>query len=82
MSTFLASVRSLTALMKDLVLPSANKIEIKKAVEVAFGKKVASVRTANYDGKLKRQRRSDAGRTAHWKKAYVKLANGETLDLV
>ena len=60
----------------------ANKIEIKKAVEVAFGKKVASVRTANYDGKLKRQRRSDAGRTAHWKKAYVKLANGETLDLV
>ena len=52
------------------------------AVEVAFGKKVASVRTANYDGKLKRQRRSDAGRTAHWKKAYVKLANGETLDLV
>ena len=59
-----------------------DKIEIKKAVEVAFGKKVASVRTANYDGKLKRQRRSDAGRTAHWKKAYVKLANGETLDLV
>ena len=58
----------------------ANKIEM--AVEVAFGKKVASVRTANYDGKLKRQRRSDAGRTAHWKKAYVKLANGETLDLV
>ena len=59
-----------------------DKIEIKKAVEVAFGKKVASVRTANYDGKLKRQRRSDAGRTAHWKKAYVKLANGETLDRV
>ena len=48
----------------------------------AYTKKVASVRTANYDGKLKRQRRSDAGRTAHWKKAYVKLANGETLDLV
>ena len=64
------------------VAKDANKIEIKKAVEVAFGKKVASVRTANYAGKLKRQRRSDAGRTAHWKKAYVKLANGETLDLV
>ena len=64
------------------VATCANKVEIKKAVEVAFGKKVASVRTANYDGKLKRQRRSDAGRTAHWKKAYVKLANGETLDLV
>ena len=64
------------------VAKGANKIEIKKAVEVAFGKKVASVRTANYDGKLKRQRRADAGRTAHWKKAYIKLANGETLDLV
>lgn len=51
----------------------ANKIEIKKAVEVAFGKKVASVRTANYDGKLKRQRRSDAGRTAHWKKLTLSL---------
>lgn len=33
-------------------------------------------------GKLKRQRRADSGRTAHWKKAYIKLANGETLDLV
>jgi large subunit ribosomal protein L23 len=60
----------------------ANKIEIKKAVEKAFGKKVASVRTANYDGKLKRQRRADAGKTADWKKAYVRLADGETLDLV
>ena len=60
----------------------ANKIEIKKAVEVAFGKKVASVRTANYDGQLKRQRRADAGRTAHWKDAYIELPNGETLDIV
>lgn len=60
----------------------ATKIEIKQAAEKAFGKKVASVRTANYDGKLKRKRRSDAGKTANWKKAYVSLADGETLDLV
>lgn len=60
----------------------ANKIEIKKAVEVAFGKKVASVRTANYDGQAQAPAPLCAGRTAHWKKAYVKLANGETLDLV
>ncbi len=65
-----------------VVSREANKIEIKQAVEKAFGKKVVSVRTANYDGKLKRQRRSDAGRTAHWKKAIVSLAEGETLDLV
>lgn len=60
----------------------ANKIEIKKAIEKAFDKKVASVRTANYDGKERRRRRADAGRAPHWKKAYVRLANGESLDLV
>jgi large subunit ribosomal protein L23 len=61
---------------------NANKLEIKNAVELLFGKKVAQVRTANYRGKLRRQRRADAGRTAHWKKAVVRLKEGETLDLV
>ncbi len=60
----------------------ANKLEIKRAVEQLFGKKVESVRTANCRGKLKRQRRADAGRTAHWKKAIVRLKEGESLDLV
>ncbi len=60
----------------------ANKIEIKQAIEKAFDKKVASVRTANYDGKERRRRRADAGRAPHWKKAYVRLADGESLDLV
>ncbi len=60
----------------------ANKIEIKQAIERAFDKKVVSVRTANYDGKERRRRRSDAGRAPHWKKAYVRLAEGQTLDLV
>lgn len=60
----------------------ANKVEIKLAVEKAFGKKVVSVRTSNCKGKLKRQRTSQAGRTAHWKKAVVSLAEGETLDLI
>ncbi|MEM1295794.1 MAG: 50S ribosomal protein L23, partial [Verrucomicrobiota bacterium] len=44
--------------------------------------KVLAVRTANYQGKKKRERRQDFGRTAHWKKAIVKLADGETIDLV
>ena len=65
-----------------VVSRDATKIEIKTAVEKAFGKKVTSVRTANYDGKLKRKRRADQGRTAHWKKAIVSLAQGETLDLI
>ncbi|MBT9448545.1 50S ribosomal protein L23 [Akkermansia glycaniphila] len=60
----------------------ANKIEIKQAIERAFDKKVVSVRTANYDGKERRRRRSDAGRAPHWKKAYVRLADGQSLDLV
>jgi large subunit ribosomal protein L23 len=60
----------------------ANKLEIKDAIERAFNVKVASVNTANFKGKLKRQRRADAGRTAHWKKAIVTLADGETIDLV
>ena len=60
----------------------ANKLEIKQAVEQLFGKKVLAVRTANYDGKLKRKRRADAGRTNHWKKAIVRLAEGEKIDLV
>jgi large subunit ribosomal protein L23 len=69
----------------DVVLevdPRANKLEIKRAVEQLLEKKVVAVRTLNQSGKLKRQRRADAGRTAHWKKAIVRLAEGETLDLV
>ena len=64
------------------VAVKATKIEIKQAVEKAFGKKVASVRTANYDGKVRRKRTKDAGSAPAWKKAYVRLAAGETLDLV
>jgi large subunit ribosomal protein L23 len=64
------------------VAVKATKIEIKQAVEKAFGKKVASVRTANYDGKVRRKRTKDAGSAPAWKKAFVRLAAGESLDLV
>ena len=60
----------------------ANKIEIRQAVEKLFKVKVADVRTSNCAGKAKRRRRADAGRTASWKKAYVRLKEGETLDLL
>jgi large subunit ribosomal protein L23 len=60
----------------------ANKFEIKEAVEQLLGKKVAAVRTANYDGKARRKRRADAGTTAQWKKAIVRLQQGESLDLI
>lgn len=62
--------------------PRANKLEIREAVEKLFGKKVADVRTANYRGKKKRERRADFGRTKNWKKAFVRLEDGETIELV
>ena len=55
-----------------VVSKSANKTEIKKAVEKIFGVDVEKVNTLNYDGKVKRMGRHE-GRTASFKKAVVKL---------
>ena len=55
------------------VAPTANKIEIRKAVEEIFGVKVAYVNTLNMKGKKKRLGRYPEGRTNHWKKAMVQL---------
>ena len=54
----------------------ATKPEIKKAVETLFGVKVEDVRVANVHGKVKRQGRF-SGRRSDWKKAYVRLREGE-----
>ncbi len=54
----------------------ANKIEIRKAVEAQFKVKVVDVRVARVRGKLRRQGRH-AGYKPSWKKAYVRLAEGE-----
>ena len=64
------------------VSPAANKLQIKRAVEVIFKKKVADVNTANFAGKKKRERKADFGRRPHWKKAIVTLKAGEKLDIV
>ena len=58
------------------VAREANKIEIAKAVTALFGVKVADVRVANRQGKMKRMGRF-IGRRRDWKKAYVRLAPGE-----
>jgi large subunit ribosomal protein L23 len=63
------------------VHPHANKVEIRAAVESVFNVKVAEVRTANFEGKLKRMGRHQ-GRRASWKKAVVRLAPGHTIELV
>lgn len=58
------------------VARDANKIQVKKAVEAQFGVKVAEVRIARMHGKLRRQGRF-FGRRPDWKKAFVRLKDGE-----
>jgi large subunit ribosomal protein L23 len=64
------------------VSPRANKIQIKRAVEQLFQKKVVSVNTSNYAGKKKRERTMNYGRKAHWKKAIVTLKEGDKIEFV
>jgi len=58
----------------------ANKLEIKHAVEQAFGVKVLDVRTLRVRGKYKRAG-SRYGLRSIWKKAYVHLADGHAISL-
>ena len=57
----------------------ASKTDIKKAVELMFDVKVAGVQVVNEPGKQRRFGRI-AGRTQDWKKAYVSLNKGQTID--
>ncbi|MEZ4800933.1 MAG: 50S ribosomal protein L23 [Flavobacteriales bacterium] len=62
---------------------NANKIEIKKAVEKAYGVTVTGVNTIRYDGKRKTRYTKTGiveGRTKSYKKAIVSLAAGDTID--
>lgn len=60
------------------VARKATKPEIKTAVEEVFNVKVATVRTVQYEGKLKKRGRQE-GRRASFKKAYVTLKKGEPM---
>lgn len=72
-STELRDERNIVAFEVDR---RANKIEVKRAVEHQFDVRVADVRIANMHGKERRQGRY-SGRRPDWKKAYVRLAEGE-----
>ena len=63
-----------------IVASNANKIEIRHAVQALFGVTVEDVRTANYPGKVRRVGRS-VGRKSGYKKALVKLAEGDSIDV-
>jgi large subunit ribosomal protein L23 len=60
------------------VNPQATKPEIARAVEKAFSVKVVEVRTINIQGKKKRRGRM-IGRKPDWKKAIVRLADGDNI---
>tara|TARA_B100000965_G_C19455676_1_gene697353 strand:- start:424 stop:747 length:324 start_codon:yes stop_codon:yes gene_type:complete len=71
------------------VMPHANKLEIKKAVELKFGVSVEKVSTSNRIGKKKNMTVRSGGRTirtngkrSNWKKAIVTLKDGEKIDLL
>lgn len=57
----------------------ANRIEIKRAIETIFSVRVASVKTMQVSGKVKRRGRIE-GKRRNWKKAIVKLMPGERID--
>ena len=71
------------------VIPGANKLEIKKAVESMFDVSVEKVSTINRVGKKKNMTVKSGGRTirtngkrSNWKKALVTLKEGDTIDLL
>ena len=62
------------------VHPDASKTQIRAAIEELFGVKVTGVWTSNQRGKEKRVGRT-AGRRPNWKKAIVKLREGDSIEI-
>lgn len=63
------------------VATDATKLEIRKAVEKLFSVDVRSVQIVNVSGKTKRFGQVE-GKRSDWKKAIVKLAEGQDIDFV
>ena len=62
------------------VHPDATKPQIRTAIETLFGVKVTGVWTLNVRGKEKRMGKT-VGRRPNWKKAIVKLREGDTIEI-
>tara|TARA_Y100000589_G_C26582733_1_gene399042 strand:+ start:146 stop:451 length:306 start_codon:yes stop_codon:yes gene_type:complete len=67
------------------VIQTANKIEIKNAIERMYGVQVTKVRTANFGGGKASMKYTNRGivqeKARKWKKAIVSVADGQTIDL-
>ncbi len=67
-----------------IVVPTANKVDIKNAIEELYKVHVERVNTIKYDGKLKSRFTKSGvvqGRTPSFKKAIVTLKKGDSIDL-
>ena len=62
------------------VHPEATKTQIKKAIEELFNVKVTGVWTSNHRGKHRRVGQT-VGRRPHWKKAVIRLAEGDSIEI-
>ena len=72
-----------------IVRKSANKIQIKQAIENKFDVKILKIATMNFDGKIKQMTTKSNGRTirtegkkASFKKTIVTLVEGESIDFI
>ena len=74
------AMRENTNTVGFLVHPEANRVQIKQAVETLLKVKVERVNVLNVQGKIKRLGRF-SGKRSDWKKAFVKLKQGEKLEL-
>lgn len=62
------------------VRSDATKAQIRRAVETIFDVRVTNVTTLNVKGKVKRNFRGGVSRFKSWKKAYVRLEEGQEID--
>jgi large subunit ribosomal protein L23 len=60
---------------------TADKVQIRRAVEELFKVKVVRVNTLNVTGRERRKNTKHAGREEHWKKAIVTLKQGQKINL-
>lgn len=75
------NVAELASTVVFRVTTDATKIEVKKAVELLFDVQVDNVNMVNVKGKRKITARS-RGKRSDWKKAYVKLQDGQEIDFI
>ena len=75
-----AAAKEADNVVSFVVDKGANKAEIKDSIEKIFKVAVESVRTVNMAGKRKRAG-SKFGKRSNWKKAYVSLKDGESIEI-